>query len=42
LFAVLTTLRILFARMEGSELTALVCTRCPCLRDLRLALKLVN
>jgi hypothetical protein len=42
LFAVLTTLRILFARMEGSELTALVCTRCPCLRDLRLALELVD
>lgn len=28
--------------MEGSELTSLVCTQCPCLRDLNLLIMLVD
>ncbi|RCV38713.1 hypothetical protein SETIT_8G164300v2, partial [Setaria italica] len=42
MFTALTSLTILFASMEGSEVTALVCTRCPCLRNLRLSLTLVD
>ncbi|CAL4992294.1 unnamed protein product [Urochloa decumbens] len=42
LFKALTSLRILFCRMEGSELSALVCTQCPCLRDLTLCYILVD
>ncbi|KAG0530371.1 hypothetical protein BDA96_05G180300, partial [Sorghum bicolor] len=41
-FMALTALTILFGRMEGSELTALVSTQCPCLRDLKLSLSLVH
>jgi hypothetical protein len=41
LFMALTNLVITFARIEGSELTALVCTRCPRLRDLTLVVDLV-
>ncbi|CAL4980442.1 unnamed protein product [Urochloa decumbens] len=41
LFKTLTSLRILFCRMEGSELSALVCMQCPCLRDLTLCYVLV-
>ncbi|RLM58642.1 hypothetical protein C2845_PM18G09760 [Panicum miliaceum] len=41
-FAALTSLTILFACMDGGELTAHVCTRCPCMRNLRLCLVLVD
>ncbi|XP_066338289.1 putative FBD-associated F-box protein At5g50270 [Miscanthus floridulus] len=41
-FTALTALTILFGRMEGRELTALVSTQCPCLRDLKLSLSLVH
>ncbi|CAD6228168.1 unnamed protein product [Miscanthus lutarioriparius] len=41
-FTALTALTILYGRMEGSELTALVSTRCPCLKDVRLRLTLVD
>ncbi|CAO2146869.1 unnamed protein product [Urochloa humidicola] len=42
LFTALTSLRILFVRMKGSDLTALVCTQCPCLRELTLCYLLVD
>ena len=41
-FAALTSLTILFALMDGGEVTALVSTRCPRLRNLRLCLELVG
>jgi hypothetical protein len=41
LFTVLTSMKIMHGRMEGSELTSLVCTQCPCLRDLTLFLELI-
>ncbi|CAL4992285.1 unnamed protein product [Urochloa decumbens] len=41
-FTALTSLRILCGCMEGSELTALVCTQCPCLKELRLCVTLVD
>lgn len=41
-FTALTALTILFGRMEGSELTALVSMQCPCLRDLKLSLSFVH
>ncbi|CAL4987225.1 unnamed protein product [Urochloa decumbens] len=41
-FAALTSLGILCGCMEGSELTALVCTQCPCLKKLRLCVTLVD
>ncbi|CAL5086319.1 unnamed protein product [Urochloa decumbens] len=41
LFTALTTLRIHSVTMEGSELTALVSTQCPNLRELSLYVKLV-
>ncbi|XP_066315960.1 probable FBD-associated F-box protein At1g32375 isoform X2 [Miscanthus floridulus] len=41
-FTALTALTILYGSMEGSELTALVSTRCPCLKDVRLRLTLVD
>ncbi|CAL4992282.1 unnamed protein product [Urochloa decumbens] len=40
-FTALTSLTILFATTKGSEITALVSERCPCLRNLRLCLTLV-
>ncbi|TVU25030.1 hypothetical protein EJB05_27506, partial [Eragrostis curvula] len=40
-FSALTRLDVHMARMEGSELTALVCTRCPQLRVLILCITLV-
>ncbi|RCV38711.1 hypothetical protein SETIT_8G164100v2 [Setaria italica] len=42
LFAALTSLRIDYGRMEASELTDLVCKRCPQLRDLNLSVDLVD
>jgi hypothetical protein len=43
LFAVLTFLKINgYVRMEGRDLTALVSTQCPCLRDLDLFIKLID
>ncbi|CAL5005200.1 unnamed protein product [Urochloa decumbens] len=42
LFTALTSLSICYARMEGSELTALVCTQCPRLRTLSLFTPLVG
>ncbi|CAD6253425.1 unnamed protein product [Miscanthus lutarioriparius] len=30
-----------YVRMEGSDITALVCTQCPCLRDLSLSIELI-
>jgi hypothetical protein len=41
LFSALTSMKIMSARMKGSELTSLVCTQCPCLRDLALFLQLI-
>ncbi|CAL4980437.1 unnamed protein product [Urochloa decumbens] len=41
-FAALASLRILCGCMEGSELTALVCTQCPYLKELRLCVTLVD
>jgi hypothetical protein len=42
LFSALTSLKIDgYVRMEGSDLTALVSTQCPCLRDLDLFIKLI-
>lgn len=40
-FTALTSLTIQYGRMEGGELTALVCTRCPSLRILTLCVTLV-
>ncbi|CAN6372582.1 unnamed protein product [Urochloa humidicola] len=42
LFAALISLRILFGYVAGSELTALVWTQCPCLKELRLCVVLVD
>ncbi|CAO2142137.1 unnamed protein product [Urochloa humidicola] len=42
LFTALTSLRILFGCMEASELTSLVCRQCPCLKELRLCVVLVD
>ncbi|CAL5013607.1 unnamed protein product [Urochloa decumbens] len=41
LFMALTSLSIRIGRMEGSELTALVCTQCPRLKSLNLSTMLV-
>ena len=42
LFAVLTSLKIDgYVHMQGSDLTALVSTQCPCLRDLDLFITLI-
>jgi hypothetical protein len=42
-FTALTALTILYGRMDGGELSALVSTRrCPCLRDLKLRLTLLD
>ncbi|RCV38821.1 hypothetical protein SETIT_8G172900v2, partial [Setaria italica] len=42
LLRALTDLTIICDCMDGSELTALVCTQCPCLMDLRLRIRLDN
>ena len=42
LFRALTNLRIQSCRMEAGDLTALVCTQCPCLMDLTLAVVLLT
>jgi hypothetical protein len=41
LFTALTSIKIVCGRMKGSELTCLVCTQCPSLRDLTLILELI-